>query len=66
MPSLPTDQVRGFWAGWAGPFGRVRTLVLTILYDSVFTFLALTSVACLIGLALLPPGEETRGKELPT
>src|SRR6266403_242859 len=64
---LTRNQVRGFWASWGGwglaflwgpvgdKFGRVRTLMLTIVWYSVFTFLSalVTNVWQLAALRLL-------------
>jgi hypothetical protein len=46
---LTRNQVRGFWAAWAG-----------WALDGMDSF-----IYALIGLALLPLAHETRGKELP-
>jgi MFS family permease len=72
LPEQYRTECRGSAFAFATSFGRFIAAGITFLvgagvarFHTIGTPVALTSVAFLIGIALLPWGEETRGKELP-
>jgi MFS family permease len=72
LPEQYRSECRGSAFAFATSFGRFIAAGITCLVGAgvarmhtIGTPVALTSVAFLVGLALLPWGEETRGKELP-
>ena len=72
LPEQYRTECRGSAFAFATSFGRFFAAGITFLVGAgvshmhtIGTPVALTSVAFLLGIALLPFGEETRGKELP-
>ena len=72
LPEQYRTECRGSAFAFATSFGRFIAAGITFLvgagvarFHTIGTPVALTSVAFLIGMALLPWGEETQGKELP-
>jgi MFS family permease len=72
LPEQYRTECRGSAFAFATSFGRFLAAGITFLVGAgvarmhtIGTPVALTSVAFLLGLALLPLAEETRGKELP-
>lgn len=72
LPEQYRTECRGSAFAFATSFGRFIAAGITFLVGAgvarmhtIGTPVALTSVAFLLGIALLPWGEETRGKELP-
>ena len=72
LPEQYRTECRGSAFAFATSFGRFLAAGITFLVGAgvsrmgtIGTPVALTSIAFLIGLALLPLAEETRGKELP-
>ncbi len=72
LPEQYRTECRGSAFAFATSFGRFVAAGITFLVGTgvsrmhtIGTPVALTSVAFLIGIALLPLSEETRGKELP-
>ncbi|MEO8371893.1 MAG: MFS transporter [Candidatus Solibacter sp.] len=72
LPEQYRTECRGSAFAFATSFGRFLAAGITFLVGAgvsamhtIGTPVALTSVAFLIGLALLPLAEETKGKELP-
>ena len=72
LPEQYRTECRGSAFAFATSFGRFIAAGVTFLVGAgvsrmhtIGTPVALTSVAFLLGIALLPLGEETRGKELP-
>ena len=72
LPEQYRTECRGSAFAFATSFGRFVAAGITFLvgagvarWHTIGTPVALTSIAFLAGLALLPAAEETRGKELP-
>jgi MFS family permease len=72
LPEQYRTECRGSAFAFATSFGRFIAAGITFLVGAgvarmhtIGTPVAITSVAFLLGIALLPWGEETRGKELP-
>ena len=72
LPEQYRTECRGSAFAFATSFGRFLAAGVTFLvgagvahYRTIGTPVALTSLAFLVGLFLLPWGEETKGKELP-
>jgi MFS family permease len=72
LPEQYRTECRGSAFAFATSFGRFLAAGVTFLvgagvahYQTIGTPIALTSLAFLAGLALLPWSQETRGKELP-
>ena len=72
LPEQYRTECRGSAFAFATSFGRFIAAGITFLVGAgvarmhtIGTPVALTSVAFLLGIALLPWGEETRGKALP-
>jgi MFS family permease len=72
LPEQYSTECRGSAFAFATSVGRFAGAGITFLvgagvayYHTIGTPVALTSIAFLIGLLLLPFGEETRGKPLP-
>ena len=72
LPEQYRTECRGSAFAFATSFGRFIAAGITFLvgagvarFHTIGTPVALTSVAFLVGIALLPWGEETQGKELP-
>jgi hypothetical protein len=72
LPEQYSTECRASAFAFATSVGRFAGAGITFLvgagvayYHSIGTPVAFTSVAFLIGLALLPFGEETRGQPLP-
>ncbi|HLK70241.1 MAG TPA: MFS transporter [Bryobacteraceae bacterium] len=72
LPEQYRTECRGSAFAFATSFGRFVAAGITFLVGAgvarmhtIGTPVALTSIAFLIGLVMLPWGEETRGKELP-
>ena len=72
LPEQYRTECRGSAFAFATSFGRFIAAGITFLVGAgvarmhtIGTPVALTSVAFLMGIALLPLGEETSGKELP-
>jgi hypothetical protein len=73
LPEQYSTECRGSAFAFATSVGRFAGAGITFLvgagvqhFQTIGTPVALTSIAFLIGLALLPFGEETRGKPLPS
>jgi MFS family permease len=72
LPEQYRTECRGSAFAFATSFGRFLAAGITFLVGAgvarmhtIGTPVALTSIAFLVGLALLPLAEETKGKELP-
>ena len=72
VPEQYRTECRGSAFAFATSFGRFLAAGITFLVGAgvasmhtIGTPVALTSIAFLVGLALLPLAEETKGKELP-
>jgi MFS family permease len=72
LPEQYRTECRGSAFAFATSFGRFAAAGITFLVGAgvarmhtIGTPVAITSIAFLVGIALLPWGEETRGKELP-